>query len=171
MKKQVIAAVLATSAFVSVANAADGTINFTGNITDAACTITPGTSNQNVAMGTVSSTSLANIGDTSAPSRFSIEFSACPASATNASVKFDGPTDASNSDVLGVTQAADAATGVAVALFEIDATTLIPVGSVSASKPVTAAGATLEFVAKYMATGVVAPGSANAVTDFTIDYN
>jgi major type 1 subunit fimbrin (pilin) len=41
------------------ANAADGTINFTGSITDTACTVNTSSTNQTVALGTVSSTSLA----------------------------------------------------------------------------------------------------------------
>jgi major type 1 subunit fimbrin (pilin) len=71
-KKLIVCTLLACSAFSALSHAADGTINFTGTITDAACTVTPGTANQTVTMGTVSSTALANVGDTAAPTRFDI---------------------------------------------------------------------------------------------------
>lgn len=174
MKKSLFAAALfAGSAIATMAHAADGTINFTGTIIDTACTITPATANQTVTMGTVAATSLNTPGATSAPSRFSIVLTACPLTAATASVKFDGPADATNSSLLALTNGAGVATGVGIGLYEQDATTQIPVGGASASKALsTATDTTFNFFAKYVANGAaVVGGSANAVSDFTIIYN
>ncbi|CAI8854970.1 putative major fimbrial subunit LpfA [Pseudomonas chlororaphis] len=174
MKKSLIAAaLLAGSAIATMANAADGTINFTGNITDAACTVTANTANQTVTMGTVASSALNAVGATAAPSRFNIVLTACPVTATSATVKFDGPADAANSSLLALTNTAGVATGVGIGLYEKDAVTQIPVGGASASQALsTTADTTFEFFAKYVATNAtVVAGSANAVSDFTVIYN
>lgn len=173
-KKLIVAAVLAGSAFASVAQAADGTINFTGKITDTACTVTPATATQTVALGTVSKTAFAaGTGSTASPTRFSIVLTSCPASATNASIKFDGPTDPANSSLLAITTGGTAASGVGVGIYEQNASTLIPITTASASKALSTTGdTTFNFVAKYVSTGpTVNSGDANAVSDFTVSYN
>ncbi|UZE26231.1 fimbrial protein [Pseudomonas sp. B21-056] len=173
MKKTLIAVTLLAGAGVAgLANAADGKINFTGTVTSAACTITPATATQSVALGTVNTSALATVGSVASPTKFSIVLSSCPVAVTSATVKFDGPTDATNKNLLALTAGTGVATGVGVGLYESDATTQIAVGSPSASKPLSAsADTTFQFVAKYMATGTVAAGTANAVSDFTVSYN
>ncbi|AZD09517.1 hypothetical protein C4K26_4123 [Pseudomonas chlororaphis] len=174
MKKSLIAAaLLAGSAFATMAHAADGTINFTGNITDATCTVTPSTANQTVRLGDVASSGLTAVGATSAPSRFNIVLTACPATATSATIKFDGPSDAANSSLLALTAGAGVATGVGVGLYEQDAVTQIPVGGTSASRTLsTTVDTTFNFIAKYVATNAtVVAGSANATSAFTVSYN
>lgn len=171
-KKLIAIALLAGSAFAGVANASDGTINFTGTVTADACTITSATASQTVALGTVSSAALGNIGDSASPTTFDVVLSSCPAAATNATVKFDGPTNADDSRLLALTAGAGVATGVGIGLYEQDASTLIPVGAESLSKTLsTTADTTFSFVAKYVATDAVVAGSANAVSDFTVIYN
>ncbi len=174
MKKSLIAAALLTgSAFASMANAADGTINFTGNIIDVACNITASTATQTVAMGTVVSSSLNTVGATSAPTRFKIELTGCPATVTRATIKFDGQANPDDPNLLVLTSAAGVATGVGIGLYEQDSTTMLPIGTPSASKTLsTADSTTFEFIAKYVATNAtVVAGSANAVSDFTVAYN
>ncbi|MFZ4832474.1 fimbrial protein [Rouxiella sp. Mn2063] len=173
MNKKIIAlAIVAGSAFTSVAQAADGTINFTGTITDTACTVSTATKNQTVDLGTVSKTAFAAAGDTAAPTKFSIVLQSCPTTVTNASVRFDGPIDSVNSNLLALTSATGNAAHVAVGIYEQDASTLIPIATKSASKPVSStADTTLNFIAKYVATAAgVTSGPANAATNFTISY-
>lgn len=171
-KKLIALALLAGSTFAGVANAADGNINFTGNITSAACTITPASEIQAVALGTVSSTGLGAVGDTSAPTKFEVVLTSCPAAANSAVVKFDGRSNADNSSLLAITDGTGAASGVGIGLYEGDGSTQIPVGAESASKTLsTTADTTFTFYAKYMATAAVTEGSANAVSDFTVIYN
>ncbi|MCI1737827.1 MAG: fimbrial protein [Pseudomonas veronii] len=96
----------------------------------------------------------------------------CPATATSAVVKFDGPTDGNNSSLIALTSGAGTAEGVAIGVYEGDAATLIPVGSPSVSKPLSpVADTTFNFFAKYVATAPVVAGSGNAVSDFTVIYN
>jgi major type 1 subunit fimbrin (pilin) len=174
MKKSLIAVALLTGcAFAGMANAYDGTINFIGNITDAACTVTANTANQTVTLGTVKSSALPSVGATAAPTRFNIVLTSCPATATSATIKFDGPANTANSSLLALTNTAGVATGVGIGLYEQDAVTQIPVGSASASKSLsTTADTTYSFIAKYVATSAtVAAGSANAVSNFTVTYN
>ncbi len=173
-KKSLVMALFAASAVASVAHAADGTINFTGNITDTACTVTPASAAQTVALGTVNKAVFTGTGSAASPTRFSIVLTSCPASVTSATVKFDGPTDAANSNLLKITPSAGTeAKGVAVGIYEQDTTTLLPVSSASASKTLsTTADTTFNFVAKYVATSAtVVAGPANAVSDFTVSYN
>lgn len=173
MKKNLIAvALLVGSAFTGVANAADGTINFTGNVTADACTITPGSATQTVPLGTVSTTAFPAAGDSAAPTKFDVVLTSCPAAATSATVKFDGPANADDSTLLALTTVTGMATGVGVGLYEEDSSTPIPVGGESSSKTLsTTAATTFSFVAKYVSTGTVAAGTANAVSDFTVVYN
>ncbi|WP_348994605.1 fimbrial protein [Erwinia sp. V90_4] len=173
-KKLIVAAVLAGSAFASVAQAADGTINFTGTIIDTACTVTPATANQTVALGTVNKSAFGAAGSSASPTKFSVVLTSCPATATTASIKFDGPTNAANSNLLAITPSAGTeAQNVGVGIYEQDASTLIPVASASASKTLsTTTDTTFNFVAKYVATATgVTAGPANAVSDFTVSYN
>ncbi|WP_455916586.1 fimbrial protein [Pantoea agglomerans] len=174
MKKNVIAlSLLAGAAFISSAQAADGTINFTGTIIDAACTVTPATAAQNVALGTVNASGFSAAGDTQGATRFDIVLTQCPAALTSATIKFDGLTHANNRSILALSGAGTLATGVGVAIFEDNNTALIPVATASAPKTLNAgADTTFSYIAKYMATaGTVTPGPANAVSDFTIAYN
>ncbi|AZC31143.1 fimbrial protein [Pseudomonas chlororaphis] len=174
MKKSLTAVALLTGcAFAGMANAADGTINFIGNITDAACTVTANTANQTVTLGTVQSSALNSVGATAAPTRFNIVLTSCPANVNNATIKFDGPANPANSSLLALTNTAGVATGVGIGLYEQDAVTQIPVGGTSASQALsTTADTTFNFIAKYVATNAtVVAGSANAVSDFTVTYN
>lgn len=65
-------------AVVGTASAADGKINFTGDITDVTCTVTagPGTTGSNgnfaVAMGSVNKSALATVGARAADTKFSL---------------------------------------------------------------------------------------------------
>lgn len=171
MKTSLLAlAFLAGSSFMGVANAVDGTINFTGEITAETCTVNVGGGSAPVDLGTISSRALATVGDTASRGPFQIVLSQCPAAVTKAGMKFDGQSDSADSTLLALT--AGGAKGVAIGLYEADATTKIPLGSVSLSKPLSENSNTeFNFVAKYVSTGPVVAGAANAVAQFTVDYN
>lgn len=176
MKSKLIALsiMIVSSSTLSVANAADGTINFTGNIIDPACTVNPASASQTIALGTVSSNALATSGATAAPTAFSIALTDC-AVAGNVSVKFDGTHNTSNPDLLAITSGAGVATNVGIALYEQDGTTQIPLNTASAAKPIVGSSptgtATLNYIAKYMATGQSTAGIADGVTQFSVIYN
>ena len=173
MNKKIIAiAILAGSAFASVAHAASGTINFTGNVTAATCTIDTGSKNQTVALGTVGTTDFPTAGSTSGNGQITMVLSACPAGATEGSVSFGGTADPSNSNLLKLDSTATA-TGVAIALFEDDGSTAIPLGKPSKTHPLSSTEQnSLTYFAKYQSTAAtVGEGTANATADFTVLYN
>ncbi|MCL1162080.1 fimbrial protein [Shewanella chilikensis] len=152
--------------------AVDGTVNFTGNVIGVACEVNPSSQVNNVKMGDISSAIFNDVGDTAAPTRFEIAITGCDDSLQKVNVRFDGPTDNNNSRLLALSQGETAAKGLAIALYEDDATTLIPLASASKSKDLEGGAATLSYVAKYMATAdSVTTGSANATTNFTLSYN
>ncbi|RAY78929.1 type 1 fimbrial protein, partial [Enterobacter cloacae] len=155
MQKNLIAlTLLAVSGFLSSVFAADGTINFTGNILDASCTVNTAASNLNAQLGDVGVGALNGaVGKTASQARIDIVLTNCPASANNASVRFGGTTDPINPDLLQISGSGPIATGVGIALYERDAVTQIPVAAPSASLPVSASGdTTLTYYAKYMST-------------------
>lgn len=160
------------TAFLSApyAHAADGTINFTGTITETACSVNIST--QSVDLGTVSASALTGLGTTAAPTRFTISLITCPIAVSTAKVRFDGTTAVGNSSILKL-NVGETATNVGVAIYEDDSSTLIPVGSPSAAKTLVSTGTNdLTYIAKYMATGTpVSAGSANATATFTITYS
>lgn len=174
--KILTAAILAASTLAPMANAADGTINFTGTILDAACTVDAGSAAQIIPLGTVSKAGFVNSGDVASSHDIKITISACDTAITRAAVRFDGLRDANDTRLLGLTSAGTAgvATGVGVAIFENDGTTLIPLGSKSAGMTIAPpAGGDLTYVAKYMAStdaAGITGGTANAVATFTMDY-
>lgn len=174
MKKNLIAvALLASSVIASSAQAADGTVNFVGSITDAACAVSAASLAQTVNLGTISATSFGAAGATAADTRFAITLTNCPEEVlANASLRFGGPTDPANSSLLALTGGTDVATGVGVGIYEVSGSPL-PLGTASVSKPVSQGNDTVyEFVAKYVATAAaVTVGTANAVSDFTVTYN
>lgn len=172
MKKiALISAILSLSA-LQTANAADGVINFTGNITGTACVVEPSAIAQPVDLGTVSTAAFAGgTGATAASKRFNIVLKSCPASVTTAKVRFDGTTNSANPSILSLSSG-QTATNVGVALYEQDNATLIPVGSTSASVTLLEdVDNTLTYFAKYMSTGTtVGAGTANSSTSFTVTY-
>ncbi|MBT9425339.1 type 1 fimbrial protein [Enterobacter oligotrophicus] len=171
MKKiSLISAILSLSA-LQAANAADGVINFTGNITGTACVVDTTAIAQPVELGTVSATAFSGgNGATAASKRFNILLKSCPESISSASVRFDGITHAANPSILALNNG-QTATNVGVAIYEQDNSTLIPVGSASSSITLQEdVDNTLTYFAKYMATGAVGAGTVNSSTAFTVTY-
>lgn len=166
----IIAAIMTAS--LSSAYAADGQINFTGTITDAACTIVNSMSNPlAVNLGTVSSKAFNGAGSTAAPTKFTITLKDCPATVKSAKVKFDGASDTNDTSILKLTQVSGAATGVGIQLSD-NTNTVVPLYTESAAYPLTTGDNNLDFVARYKATAqTVTSGPANSTSDFTIVYN
>lgn len=171
-KKLIVLAILAGSVFASVANAASGTINFTGNVTADACTVSSASQNQTIDLGTVSVNDFPASGATTGDGRISIVLSNCPATALTAAVSFGGPADAANPNLLALASASTAK-NLGIALFESDNTTEIPLATKSKTHTLsTTVDTTLTYFAKYKSTAAtVTAGTANAVADFTVLYN
>jgi type 1 fimbria pilin len=177
MKFVKFAAIALAGALSHAAFAApDGTINFTGEITDAPCSVSPASQNMTVPLGNVSRTALDGAVGKKAPkpADFTIDLLACGPSAKGATVSFAGVPDADDSTALAISNAGmvgtQKATGVAVELAD-SLGTKIPLGSDSQQYILGAGDNSLKFQAIYVATQpTVTVGPANAVAQFTVAY-
>lgn len=154
-------------------NAADGTVNFTGAISDQTCVVDASSANLTVDLGTITSSSFSAAGDTASASRFDISLSGCPGTFTKVAARFDGASNATNPDLLALTNTGTEASGVAIQLSNIDGSVL-SIGQESTQFPIdaTASTSTLKFIARYQATSsTITPGDAGSVAQFTITYH
>ncbi|MNY27980.1 Fimbria A protein precursor [compost metagenome] len=165
--------------------AADGTVNFTGEIVDTLCSIAPSSQNLTVPLGKVSRATFydsnpiavgaaASVGKKATPAKFAIDLIGCGATATGAFVTFNGVAAAGNPDLLGLANAGQVgtatATGVAIELGD-SAGTRIKLGEKSQEYILGKGDNSLKFQAAYIATATaVTAGPANAVAQFTVAY-
>ncbi|WP_421512497.1 fimbrial protein (plasmid) [Enterobacter sp. JS8-1] len=176
MKKTIIAATLATTAtlFMSNAFASAGTVNFNGEILDAACSVDVGSQNQTVELGKYNKSEFTAAGDVTAATKFNIVLKDCPATVTSATVRFDGTPDTTDSTLLAIdSSVAGAATGVGINLMTADMAQLPLHGSNGYSYTLSStADNTLDFYAQYKSTvASVTAGPANSVANFSVVYN
>ncbi|WMT16056.1 fimbrial protein [Serratia fonticola] len=174
MKKNIINAVLLSLTIATpAAFAADGTINFVGEITDVACTVDTNSQNLTVTLGKVASSTFSGIGSKAASTQFQLVLKDCPAAATTAVVKFDGTSVAGDNSLLALTPGVDAAEGVAIELS--DASQQV-VKLFESSQPYTletgvGSVTNLDFVARYKAiSDTITAGVANSSAQFTVIY-
>jgi len=176
MKKTILFAALAAAiAFpASFALAAAGTVNFVGNILDKACEVDVGSQNQIVPMGNFYKSEFPSTGSRTAAMGFNIVLKDCPVTVTSAKIRFDGTPDLTNASLLAIdTSVAGAVNGVAINLMTADKADL-PLHSTSNYSYVLSSTQdnTLKFYAQYISTAsAVVPGPANAVANFSVDYN
>ena len=172
-KSCIVFALLVGFAFATLANASDGTINFIGSVVGAACVVTPGTANQTVSLGAISAATLPSPGSSSESVHFEISISECSDRPVFVRVRFEGQSDGNGLLRLIAAGSGTTATGVGVGLYDgYDESIQIPVGSESFDMMVfPGASSILWFAAKYVATGTVTAGVANAVANFTLVYN
>lgn len=176
MKLNIIAIALAATAAVSMSNAfaAAGTVNFTGEILDAACTVDVASQNQTVDLGKYNKSEFTATGSITAAKKFNIVLKNCPTTVTSAYVRFDGKPEATDSTLLAVdSSVAGAATGVAINLMSADKVQLPLHGGNSYRYTLSStADNTLDFFAQYKSTAsTVTAGPANSVAQFSVIYN
>ncbi|OTA17302.1 putative fimbrial subunit protein [Xenorhabdus vietnamensis] len=173
--KLLISSLFVSSVFAATANAGDGTVRFEGEVIQNACKVHGDSADQTVNMGVISADAFKQVNDTAAPTAFRIKLTDCPADMKekNVSIKFDGPSDSNNRDLLSLTKVDNAATGIAIGIYEADTQARVPVAGASGVNSLhLGIDQELKFIAKYVATKPkVGPGSANAVTNFTVVYN
>ncbi|WP_337264089.1 MULTISPECIES: fimbrial protein [unclassified Serratia (in: enterobacteria)] len=176
MKKNIIVATLVAAAAMTAASAfaADGTINFTGSVIDQACEVNGGSNTLTVTMGNVAKSALAVPGNTAAATAFTLNVKNCPSTTDgNVQVSFDGKNVDGNTEVLALTNAGTpgVAKGVGIQLYDKSQNKL-PLNTASTTYALSNGDATLDFVARYIATNAtVEAGSADAAVNFTIIYN
>lgn len=158
--------------------AADGTINFTGMVTDQTCEITtPAGVDFTVTLPRVSTSTLSATGETAGRTPFSINLSNCSSDGAVATYFEPGPTVDSTTGRL-INQNGSGATNVEIQLLG-DNHQVIPVrgagpgGAQDNSQWVTVAsggGADLDYYAEYYATDASTAGPVNTSVQYTIVY-
>lgn len=187
MKRNIIggAFTLASLMLAGHALAEDGVVHFVGEIVDTTCEVTSDTADQIVPLGKVSKNAFSGVGSLASPQKFSIKLENCPATYTQAAVRFDG-TEARRRrrpesgyaaysrqprDFTGTGQAI-AATGVGIRIFNQSDNSQVKLYNDSAYTAIDAEGkAEMKFIARYVATNAtVTAGTANADSQFTVEY-
>ncbi|MFC5527344.1 fimbrial protein [Rhodanobacter ginsengisoli] len=179
MNKTLLSAALIASfgfaAFApSTARASDGTITINGQVNAATCTVAvTGTSGSTVTLPTVATTVLGAAGNTAGQTAFSIGLTGCSSGVTKAATYFEaGP----NVNAAGRLNNSGLASNVNVQLVNSDGTTPIVIGSAAPSSgvgsfAVSGGTATLNYFARYYATGAAGPGDVATSVTFSMVYN
>lgn len=156
-----------------------GTVNFEGEFVNAACAVATQSANQTVVLGQYRSATLAQSGDTTSPVPFTIRLTDCDETVqATASVSFNGSALGVNQELLSVNAAGSNSGGNAVVAQNVgiqitDHTQKIlgfNTGVFSTAKDLIKGDNILEFTARYVATGAVTPGAANATATFLVHY-
>lgn len=186
MNKTLLSAALfaATAAFVvapGAARAADGQINFAGEVTAQTCQITgtPGAAGApvtlpTVTLPTVSSLALATNGATTGNTPFQIQITGCDPARKSVTALFSGSTIDTSTGALRNT-AANGAKNVELQLLNADATPLAldrntVAGQGSKSAQLISGKATLYYIARYQARGAATAGPVESSVQFTMIY-
>lgn len=169
MKRNIIggAFTLASLMLAGHALAEDGVVHFVGEIVDTTCEVTSDTADQTVPLGKVSKNAFSGVGSLASPQQFSIKLEKCPATYTQAAVRFDGteapggdgdlkvgtPLTAGNPGDFTGTGQAIAATGVGIRIFNQSDNSQVKLYNDSAYTAIDAEGkAEMKFIARYVAT-------------------
>jgi len=158
---------------VTPVTVAGGTINFTGEVTDAACIVSPSSANQNISLSPLK-TSDVHKGQAGASTDVKITLENCTTDTyTTASFNFTGQTDASDVTVLANNPGAGAATGVGVQMKDMD-------GKVITFGAATNSGAKMKLIpntnvamfsaALYGISDTATSGHVAATTNFNVHY-
>jgi major type 1 subunit fimbrin (pilin) len=157
--------------------ASDGTINFSGMLTDNTCkpSVNGTGKDGQVNLPTVSVDALAKKGDVTGDTHYQIKLSGCTGDLTNVAVYYEaGPTvdyetgnlvnalgDATNVEV----QLLNAADGGKIELGAVDAAS-----QNAAYMEIVGGEATLDYVARYYALGPTGPGSVETSVTYSLIY-
>jgi major type 1 subunit fimbrin (pilin) len=176
-----VAALLSVSGFALAADPVavtvnGGTINFTGEVVNAACAVDASSSDQTVQMGQVRSASFKALGDTSGKVAFKIGLNDCDASVyTSAAVGFTGQTVSGKTDALAVgsgTAAVASATGIGISILDQAGSKVTFDGTASGKVKIINGQTVIPLQAQYVSTAAsVTAGQANATTTFKITYS
>jgi major type 1 subunit fimbrin (pilin) len=188
MKQRIISALLATAigavGLLSMqAHAADGTITFTGTITDTTCSIN-GASSGNpadvaVTLPPVPTGALASAGATAGTTNggaIQMQLTGCSGTATKAVARFEnGPTVDQSNGYLANQATITPAKNVEIRLLNAS---MQPINILTGANndlsangaPVAGGNATLNYFAQYYATGKAQAGAVNSSIQYTMQY-
>lgn len=176
VKKSILHTLIASSALTFAITTAyalpvtGGTINFTGKVVDASCTVSTGSSTQTITMEPVSTTRLKVVGDTANPTDVPIVLEECNTNTSNTvQVLFSGNSVSGDSTVLSLTDNGNSAKQVGIKLYDSE-NNEIKLDEMTSPFSLTTGETTLNFTAKYYALGQAEAGDVNATATFTMIY-
>lgn len=180
MKMNKIAMSLVAMAFTAGMAHADtttvngGTVHFTGDLVNAACTVSTESADQTVNLGEYRTAEFQAAGDTITPVPFNIVLKDCDTSvAGTAAAAFYGQQDSTNPELLAVVSSDNSptATGVGIQINDNASNVLKPDGSTfSQAQTLIDGDNTLHFSAQYVGTAAATAGQANADATFVMQY-
>lgn len=152
--------------------AADVTLNFSGTLILPTCSVTTGTANQTIPLGTARTTDFAAVGSTQNPAAFEIDLQSCT-SGTNVTMTVSGTQVGAN---VGVLASTGSAAGVGVQLLTtatVGATTGTPLALNSAISRGAISGTTMTIplAAQMYRTGTMSAGNIAAIATVNFTYN
>jgi major type 1 subunit fimbrin (pilin) len=167
------------------AQASDGAITFTGELTDQTCTVNGGAGKDfNVALPKISTTLLKVLGDTAGATNFAINVTQCSASILGYTAYFEASQNINVVDGKLVNTKPSGALNVEIELLNQANTSVINLSKASTFQGVTAgtftAGTvtpatfgvgTSNFIARYYATGVTTAGLVTSSITYSLVYN
>lgn len=162
---------VSSASVVNAAGAGSGTVTFSGEIIEAACSLTPESVALTVPMGSVSKSELSG-GGFGIKEYFDLELTGCSLSGLTSNTVKATFTGTASSAVTGAL-ALNGVDGAGILLTEFDGTA-ITLGTATSAKAITAGNNTLTFGAQLKgqptASGNVGTGSFTAVTNFALAY-
>lgn len=166
----VAAAGLSVAALSSPASAADGTINITGTVQSASCTVAAGSSSIAVALPPVSASALSAANSVAGLKAFQIALTGCTAGVPATAYFEAGP----NIDPSGRLKNNGAATNVQVQLLNAGSTAINLAGASGAQSGTTITlvngNNTLNYFAQYYSLGGATAGSVTTSVTYTMQY-
>lgn len=183
--KQLLMSILAATAFTATTGVyavgedvtvVGGVVHFTGDIVNAACSVSTNSDGQTVKLGQYRTATFTAAGIETTPVPFNIVLNDCdPAVSSLASVAFSGQADAVDTDLLSVNASGDnanVASGVGIVIKDKASKVLPPNGTTfSATQTLLNGTNTFPFTANYKSTVAnVTAGKANADATFMIHY-
>lgn len=152
--------------------APDGTVTVTGKIVDQTCTVGGTSGDYTVVLPTVAKSSLATVATTNGDTKFTINLTACPVG--NVGVYYDNTNP--NTNTAGRLNNTGSATNVNIQLLN-SAKTIIDLSkdrtgqNIVTSNVATANGsASLDFYARYYATGATTAGNVSTTATYYVVY-
>ncbi|TNV17212.1 fimbrial protein [Buttiauxella sp. B2] len=161
------------AAYAAPVTVSGGTINFEGQVVDAACSVATQSDNQTITLDQVKTSKLATPGQAAGQQHpFSISLEDCDTSVSaNAGVTFNGQADAVTATALANTAGAGAATNVALQLYGPDGQEL-SLGTASSTVTLTDGENVIPFSVDYIATGAAATaGYVSSTATFNVNYS
>lgn len=159
----------------SPAVGAGGTINFDGNVVETACAVDTKSQNQNISLGEARRADMAEKGDVSTKTSFSIVLAECdPTIQETASFGFTGQVDSDDpQSLINLDTGTDAASKVGVQLMDTTGAVVPLDGTYSEGTKITLNEGenTAHFSAYMIATALGAKaGSVHSTVDFKVQY-